>query len=179
MLTIEPQPTAEPVRLRLEALEPDPENGAVDLSSPLAGWPVAGEITQGFGCSGYYTGLPGPDCPAEAPWFHDGIDIGPPAAGAPVRAALTGTVIFAGPDGSGPDCGQGYRGYGLAVVVGTETGWLALYGHLARVDVAAGQAVTPETVIGTVGETGCVSGPHLHFGLQHHNELIDPEEMRR
>jgi hypothetical protein len=65
----------------------------------LTSLPLPGDITQGFGCSPYYTGLTGPGCPAEAPWFHDGLDIGA-TAGTPVRAALTGTVRFAGPDGT-------------------------------------------------------------------------------
>lgn len=146
-------------------------------SSPLLGWPVnSGEITQGFGCSPYYTGLTGPGCPAETPWFHDGLDIGA-ASGTWVRAAITGTVIFAGSDNSGPECGD-YRGYGLAVVVDNGTGWQTLYAHLSQVQVLAGQTVTPETLIGQVGATGCVSGTHLHFGLRHKGELVDPAEVR-
>jgi murein DD-endopeptidase MepM/ murein hydrolase activator NlpD len=93
--------------------------------------------------------------------------------GAPVRAALSGTVIFAGPDGVGPSCG-GYRGYGLGVVVDTGAGWQALYAHLSEIKVAVGQAVTAETVIGSVGETGCGTGPHLHFGLRRAGTLVDP-----
>lgn len=145
-------------------------------SSPLLGWPVSsGEITQGFGCSPYYTGLTGPGCPAETPWFHDGLDIGA-VSGAPVRAAITGTVLFAGPDSSGPECGD-YRGYGLAVVVDNGTGWQTLYAHLSQVQVSVGQVITPEAVIGQVGASGCVSGPHLHFGLRHKGELVDPAEV--
>lgn len=155
------------------ALDPKSIAGPVH---PLISWPVKGAIKQGFGCSPYYTGIPGPGCPAEAPWFHDGVDLAA-AAGTPVRAALTGTVIFAGPDGSGPVCRDGYRGYGLAVVSDDGAGWQVLYAHLSRVDVTAGQAVTLETVIGAAGETGCVSGPHLHFGLRHNGVLVDPEEV--
>jgi murein DD-endopeptidase MepM/ murein hydrolase activator NlpD len=170
--------------LRLEPVrwpEPQPGVGALDgsaavaalpVSKPLVGWPVAGRISQGFGCSPYYTGRPGPGCPAEAPWFHDGVDIAAPA-GAPVRAAITGAVIFAGADGSGPACGR-YRGYGLGVVIATEAGWQTLYAHLAQIDVVVGQMVRPETIIGAVGETGCVSGAHLHFGLRDGATLVDP-----
>lgn len=86
---------------------------APPLSSPLTGWPVGGPVSQGFGCSPYYTGIPGPACEADRPWFHDGVDI-VAGSGTPVRAGLTGTVIFAGPDGDGPPCGA-YRGYGLGV----------------------------------------------------------------
>jgi murein DD-endopeptidase MepM/ murein hydrolase activator NlpD len=137
------------------------------------GWPAPGGIKQGFGCSLYYTGQAGPGCPAEAPWFHDGVDIAAPA-GVPVRAALTGTVIFAAPDGSGPVCQDGYQGYGLAVVIDNGTGWQALYAHLGRVDVQVGQKTRPETVIGLAGDTGCTNGAHLHFGLRHNGILLDP-----
>jgi murein DD-endopeptidase MepM/ murein hydrolase activator NlpD len=128
-------------------------------------------LSQPFGCSPFYTGIPGPGCPAEAPWFHDGIDLAAPV-GTPVRAALTGTVIFTGPDGRGPLCGE-YRGYGLGVVV-DDGEWQSLYAHLSRIDVVVGQAVTPATIIGASGETGCVSGPHLHFGLRRQERLVDP-----
>jgi murein DD-endopeptidase MepM/ murein hydrolase activator NlpD len=145
------------------------------ISSPLIGWPVGGQMSQGFGCSAYDSGIAGPGCPAEAPWFHDGVDIAAPV-GRPVRAAMAGTVIFAGPDGHGPVCNGGYRGYGLGVVIDNGQGWQTLYAHLSRLEVVAGQAVTPQTIIGAVGETGCVTGPHLHFGLKHRGVLVDPVE---
>jgi murein DD-endopeptidase MepM/ murein hydrolase activator NlpD len=53
-------------------------------------------------------------------------------------------------------------------------GLQALYAHLSQIDVAAGQVVTPETVIGASGDTGCVSGAHLHFGLRRDGQLVDP-----
>lgn len=144
----------------------------VETSSPLTGLPASGQLSQEFGCSPFYTGISGPGCSPEQPWFHDGLDIAA-RAGTPVRAALTGTVIFAGPDGDGPLCGQ-HRGYGLGVVVDTGAGWQTLYAHLSDIHVTAGQIVAPDTVIGAVGETGCVTGAHLHFGLRHNNELVDP-----
>jgi murein DD-endopeptidase MepM/ murein hydrolase activator NlpD len=143
--------------------------------TPLVGWPFRGALTQGFGCSPFYTGLPGPGCPSNQPWFHDGLDLAA-WSGAPVRAALTGTVIFAGPDGDGPLCGS-YRGYGLGVVVDNGAGWQALYAHLSQIKVTVGQTVVPETIIGLAGDTGCVTGPHLHFGLRHSGKLVDPELM--
>jgi murein DD-endopeptidase MepM/ murein hydrolase activator NlpD len=112
---------------------------------------------------------------AEAFWFHDGVDIAVPI-GTPVRSTLDGAVIFAGADGDGPLCNRGYRGYGLAVMVDDGQGQQALYAHLSRVDVAAGQAVEAGAVVGLSGDTGCVSGPHLHFGLRHDGELVDPLE---
>lgn len=135
--------------------------------------PVIGEISQNFGCSSYYTGVLGPGCSADAPWFHDGLDIRA-TVGTPVKALIAGTVIFAGPDPNGPVCGND-KGYGLGVVIDNGDGWRALYAHLSRIDVVVGQTTTPETVIGATGETGCVTGPHLHFGLQYNETLVDPK----
>jgi murein DD-endopeptidase MepM/ murein hydrolase activator NlpD len=146
--------------------------------------PLDGRVTQGFGCSPYYTGIPGPGCPAEAFWFHDGIDIAAPI-GTPARAGMTGTVVFAGADGDGPLCNRGYRGYGLAVLVDGGNGrppgegWQALYAHLSRIDVAVGDVVRPDTVLGASGDTGCVSGAHLHFGLRRDGALVDPLAFAR
>jgi murein DD-endopeptidase MepM/ murein hydrolase activator NlpD len=139
--------------------------------------PVKGHISQNFGCSLYYTGLAGPGCPGDQPWFHDGLDLAV-VADTPVVAMMTGTVIFAGEDTDGPKCkdngGKEERGYGLAVVVDNGAGWRALYAHLSKVEVSPSQTVTPETLIGTVGASGCTTGPHLHFGLQYEGILVDP-----
>jgi len=145
---------------------------SASVHSPLQGWPVSGRLTQAFGCSQYYTGIRGPNCNADQPWFHDGLDLAT-WSGAPVRAALTGIVTFAGADGVGPRCG-GHQGYGLGVVIDSGDDWQALFAHLAEVDVSVGQQVGPDTVIGTVGDTGCTSGAHLHFSLKHNGRLVDP-----
>jgi murein DD-endopeptidase MepM/ murein hydrolase activator NlpD len=50
---------------------------------------------------------------------------------------------------------------------------------LSRLDVAAGQVVTAQTIIGAVGESGCATGPHLHFGLKYDGVLVDPVEYVR
>jgi murein DD-endopeptidase MepM/ murein hydrolase activator NlpD len=141
-------------------------------ANPLSGQPVSDKPSQDFGCSAYYTGIAGPGCPSDRPWFHDGLDLSAPA-GTSVQAIITGTVIFAGPDGDGPVCGQ-YRGYGLGVIVDNGQGWQALYAHLTEIKVTTGQVVTPDTFIGLVGATGCVSGSHLHLGLRYQGQLVDP-----
>ncbi len=141
---------------------------------PLSGWPVGGQVTQNFGCSSYYTGLAGPDCLENTPWFHDGLDIAN-IAGAPVRAALAGTVIFAEADPTGSECGD-WKGYGLVVIIDSGQGWQTLYGHLSRIDVTIGQVVTPDSIIGAVGDTGCTTGPHLHFGMNYKGVLVDPSK---
>jgi murein DD-endopeptidase MepM/ murein hydrolase activator NlpD len=69
------------------------------------------------------------------------------------------------------------RSYGLAAVVDSGSGWQTLYAHLAKTIVTSGQVVSPETIIGAVGTSGCVTGPHLHFGLHHNDGLVAPRTV--
>jgi murein DD-endopeptidase MepM/ murein hydrolase activator NlpD len=170
------EPSGPPQDERVEAPVVASTPQAAQAGAPEIRRPVAGQVSQAYGCSPYYSGIPGPGCPVEAFWFHDGVDIAV-GVGTPVQAGMAGRVTFAAADGDGPLCNQGYRGYGLAVMVDNGEGWQALYAHLSGIDVQEGQAVEPETVIGLSGDTGCVSGAHLHFGLRHDGELVDPLEV--
>ncbi|MGW8250945.1 MAG: M23 family metallopeptidase, partial [Anaerolineales bacterium] len=100
---------------------------------------------------------------------HTGIDI-PARLETPVLAAGSGRVTWAG---------YGlYRGvedptdpYGLAVAIKHDFGYqgeslFTVYGHLNRVDVVVGQQVSAGQVLGLSGETGKVTGPHLHFEVR-------------
>ena len=100
---------------------------------------------------------------------HTGVDI-PAPKGTPVLATGSGKVVWAG---------YGiYRGgydvtdpYGLAVTIRHDFGYqgqtlYTIYGHLDRVDVAEGQHVASGDPLGLVGETGNVTGPHLHFEIR-------------
>jgi murein DD-endopeptidase MepM/ murein hydrolase activator NlpD len=100
---------------------------------------------------------------------HTGIDI-PARLETPVLAAGSGRITWAG---------YGlYRGvedptdpYGLAVAIKHDFGYqgetlFTVYGHLNRVDVVVGQQVIAGQVLGLSGETGKVTGPHLHFEVR-------------
>jgi murein DD-endopeptidase MepM/ murein hydrolase activator NlpD len=100
---------------------------------------------------------------------HTGIDI-PAPKGTPVMAAGSGTVVWAGyglyflrPEFRDP--------YGLAVAIKHDFGYqgndlYTVYGHMDELFAYQGQQVQPGDLIGTVGETGKVTGPHLHFEVR-------------
>jgi murein DD-endopeptidase MepM/ murein hydrolase activator NlpD len=94
---------------------------------------------------------------------HPGVDIRA-GAGTPVAASGAGEVLFAGRD----------PGYGVLVILGHGRDVETLYGHLSAAYVHAGQAVHRGAVIGAVGATGRVTGPHLHFEVRVHGDPVDP-----
>lgn len=98
---------------------------------------------------------------------HDGWDYALPA-GSPVLAAAAGRVVFAGFLDTGCATPAGL------VVVDHGQGYRTLYWHLQKVEVVEGQEVRLGTRLGTVGSTGCSSGPHLHLGVEFLGRDVDP-----
>ncbi len=101
---------------------------------------------------------------------HSGIDLSA-AKGTPVRAVADGVVSwqgFAGIDRQGTRAESGTpvfsRGGGNVVDIAVG-GVEHSYAHLDTIKVRAGQTVKRGDIIGTVGETGNASGPHLHFAI--------------
>ncbi len=100
---------------------------------------------------------------------HTGIDI-PAPKGTPIMAAGSGKVVWAGyglyflrPEFRDP--------YGLAVAIKHDFGYqgndiYTVYGHMDELFAYQGQEVQPGDIIGKVGETGKVTGPHLHFEVR-------------
>jgi murein DD-endopeptidase MepM/ murein hydrolase activator NlpD len=95
--------------------------------------------------------------------FHGGVDFAVPR-GKKVHAARWGTVLFAG---------EG-EGYGNTVVLRHQLGYHTLYAHLDELLVEADEQVISGQVIGTVGETGRTTGPHLHFEIRRFDARLDP-----
>ena len=75
-----------------------------------------------------------------------------------VMAAAEGTVRIAGIDPVNTCFGQN-------VVIDHPNGFSTRYAHLSAIYVSQGQSVTRGQVLGLSGNTGCSSGPHLHFGV--------------
>jgi len=121
--------------------------------------PVPGRVTEAFGTRRVING--------EAQARHLGVDLaGRP--GTPVRAANRGVALVAG------------RFYyqGNAVYLDHGAGLVTSYMHLSRILVAAGDSVRAGQVIGLVGATGRVTGPHLHWTAYFGKILFDPMTLR-
>lgn len=97
---------------------------------------------------------------------HDGIDLAAPV-GAPIRAIADGQVMYADPHG----------GYGKYIVVRHLNGITSHYGHCDTMEVIPGHTVTAGQIIGTVGNSGASTGPHLHFEIRRDGEAQDPESF--
>ncbi|BCA80962.1 M23 family metallopeptidase [Desulfuromonas sp. AOP6] len=97
--------------------------------------------------------------------IHLGIDLAS-VVQAPVHAANTGRVVFAG-----------YLGiYGQCVIIDHGLGLQTLYGHLSKIDVAEAENVSKNQIIGNTGLTGMAGGDHLHFGIVVAGVPVNPIE---
>ncbi|OGX79798.1 peptidase M23 [Exiguobacterium sp. SH31] len=111
--------------------------------------PVSGYVSSRFG--------PRENPLTGAPESHRGIDI-VNATGTPIVSAAPGIVIKAAEA----------TGYGNVVFVShvvSEQVWTTVYGHLDSITVTAGQSIGAGQTVGTLGNTGWSTGPHLHFEL--------------
>ena len=128
-------------------------------SKPLAqavGRPVRGPVLSGFGAKA--KGL-----------RNDGINIAA-QRGAPVMAAEHGVVAYAGNE---------LRGFGNLLLIKHANGWITAYAHNDTLLVRRGDRVERGQRIATVGATGNVRSPQLHFELRRGRIAEDPEKHLR
>jgi murein DD-endopeptidase MepM/ murein hydrolase activator NlpD len=97
---------------------------------------------------------------------HSGVDL-PGATGTPVHAAQRGRVVLA----------EELFFAGNTVVVDHGLGIYTLYGHLSENDAKVGDALEAGAVVGKVGATGRVTGPHLHWGLTVEKARVNPLQL--
>ncbi len=114
-------------------------------------WPVRGKILSGYGAKS--NGL-----------FNDGINIRA-ARGATVAAAENGLVAYAGNE---------VKGMGNLVIIQHSDGWMTVYAHMDSMVVRRGAAVRVGQKIGTVGQTGKVDAPQLHFEIRKGTRAYNP-----
>lgn len=133
------------------------DSAAAGQGVSAAAWPAPGvhEITSEFGTRLH------PILQVEK--LHAGIDIGAPS-GWPVVASLGGKVIAV----------EELPAYGQIVVIDHGEGLATVYAHLLTVRVNEGEQVNRGTLIGRVGATGHVTGPHLHFEVRQDGEPVEP-----
>ncbi|MEQ9329314.1 MAG: M23 family metallopeptidase [Rhodospirillales bacterium] len=133
----------------------DQASRAVPAPAPRSGklldWPITGRILSEFG-------------PKPGGLRNDGINIAAPR-GAKVTAAENGVVAYAGDD---------IRAYGNLLLVKHADGLMTAYAHLERFLVKRGDKVKRGQLIGTVGSSGAVTIPQLHFEVRKKSDPVDP-----
>ena len=123
-------------------------------------WPIKGgigHISMAFGQNIH---------PITGQWYiHKGMDISTYRSGDPVLATANGQVVHVGFDPNG---------YGNYIVIKHKHGIYTRYAHLSTTRVEKGDQVTQRQVIGTIGNTGMSTGPHLHYEIHIGSDVVDP-----
>ena len=127
--------------------------------------PNEGEISSVFGVQRYYNGVFADD------YYHRGVDYAG-GTGSPVMAPASGYARLVG------TVAQGFLLHGNTIGLDHGQGVVSIFLHLSKIYVKEGDFVKAGQVIGAVGATGAVTGPHLHWGLYVNGEAIDPVAWR-
>jgi len=117
-------------------------------------WPVQGEIIAEFG-------------PSQRGVHNDGVNIAA-SEGASVGAAAKGRVAFVGTN---------IKSFGKLVLVKHDGGIITAYAHLGDISVTEGDIVTAGQSIGTIGQSGRVDSPQLHFEIRKSRQPVDPRSL--
>lgn len=122
-------------------------------SSSKFSWPVRGKILSSFGSKP--NGL-----------VNDGINIAA-SRGTTVKAAENGVVAYAGNE---------VKGMGNLIILQHAGGWMTVYAHLDSIGLRRGAKVSVGQKIGTVGATGKVDQPQLHFEIRKGTKAYNPSQ---
>jgi murein DD-endopeptidase MepM/ murein hydrolase activator NlpD len=88
--------------------------------------------------------------------------------------AKVGTPIYATADGVISVVEYGNTGYGNHVVISHDYGYQTIYGHMNDIAVKKNQKIRRGELIGTVGNTGLSTGPHLHYEVVNNGKPVNP-----
>lgn len=132
-----------------------PQQSLPPSPPPLAGrgfvWPLKGDLVAEFG-------------PIAKGQHNDGINIAAPK-GTPIRAAENGVVAYSGNE---------LKGFGNLLLIKHADGWMTAYAHADQLLVRRGDKIARGQQIATVGQTGSVSSPQLHFEIRRGTEAVNP-----
>jgi len=121
----------------------------------LLSWPVKGKVIARFG--------PYRDKKYNVENFRSGINI-QAERGEPIRAVAGGKTIYS----------NWFKGFGNMLIIDHGDHYYTVYAHLEEVFKARGDRVEPNEVVATVGDSGSLEGPVLHFEVRHHGKPSDP-----
>jgi murein DD-endopeptidase MepM/ murein hydrolase activator NlpD len=156
-----PTVTAQPLPAPTVAVPKRPKPpAAIPPPPPRLGkgfvWPVRGKVISAFG--------------SKAQGLHnDGINIAAPR-GSQVRATESGVVAYAGNE---------LRGFGKLLLIKHRGGWISAYAHNGTLLVERGGKVSKGQPVATVGSSGNVRTPQLHFELRKGKRAVDPRKHLR
>ncbi len=69
-----------------------------------------------------------------------------------------------------------FKGYGNMMIIDHGAHYYTVYAHVEEMFKSVGEQVRAGEVIATVGDTGSLEGPRLHFEVRHHGKPVDPAE---
>ncbi len=150
-------------RIRRERVEIDAALNAfrrIDVPEPSLEAPVDGRRSSSFGLRRFFNDQP------RSP--HKGMDIAA-AEGTPILAPAAGVVTAVGD----------YYFNGNTVILDHGQGFVTLYCHLSATNVTVGDRLEAGEILGEVGATGRVTGPHLHFATYLGGTAVDPALLLR
>ncbi|HHF52633.1 MAG TPA: M23 family metallopeptidase [Candidatus Aminicenantes bacterium] len=120
--------------------------------------PVQGQIFPNFGERRFFNNKPRSQ--------HSGVDIASPM-GMPVKASNSGRVVLA----------SHLYFAGNTVIIDHGLGVFSVYCHFSEITVKMGQKVEKGDIIGKIGSTGRVTGPHLHWSIRIRGSRVDPNAL--
>lgn len=118
-------------------------------------WPVKGPLSSLFGFQRFFNNQP------RRP--HSGLDIAAPL-NSPIKSPASGEVVLVGH----------FYFNGKSVFIDHGQGLVSMMCHLSSINVKEGQLLKQGDIIGKIGATGRVTGPHLHWSVSFNNARVDP-----